>query len=618
MRRNILGKIGRLAMVAVSLMLAGNMSIKAEAATNSKDVSSYTAEQVTEDMKIGWNLGNSLDAMHKSLGYTYNTETIWGNPVTTKENIDEIAKAGFGAVRVPVSWYNHIDSNGKIDEKWLARVGEVVNYALDNDLYVIINIHHDAGMGTEYNWIYADTDSYETDKENFTSLWTQIAAYFKDYDEHLLFEATNEIMNSDQNWDWGVAWKDFRKVHDLDQEFINIVRNSGGRNTKRCLILSTWGASSDSCQIEQLFYKSFTDTVEDKLIMSVHNYSTSDSTIDKFMSSLASYSEKYDIPVIIDEFGTKASVALSTREKSAQKYISTAKEAGIVCFWWDNGGSYMIFNRKTNEFNYPTIVEVMMKALYGEENTTEEATTEESTAEEATTEENTTEEATTEEVTTEEVTTEESTAEEATTEESTAEEATTEESTAEEATTEESTTEEVTTEENTTEEATTEESTAEEATTEESTTEEATTEEVTTEERTTEKVVTEGKITEKTTDVENMETEGGLESETHKDEKEIEVARSKKGKILKIKNVKSKKIQLQFKKIKGYKYQIKICTSKKFKKNVKTYNTSKTTYTIKKLRKGVTYYVKVRTYKKINSVNVYGKWSAIKKVKIKK
>ncbi len=528
MRRKKFLKLERLAMVAVSIMLAGSMSIKADAAASSKDVSSYTAEQVTEDMKIGWNLGNTLDAINKNKGYYYNTETIWGNPVTTKENIDAIAEAGFGAVRVPVSWYNHIDANGTIDSKWLARVGEVVNYALDNDLYVIINIHHDAGMAQDYNWIYADTDSYETDRENFASLWTQIAAYFKDYDEHLLFEATNEIMNSDRNWDWGVAYKDFRVVHDLDQEFINIVRDSGGKNQNRCLILSTWAASTDSCQIENLFYKGFTDTVEDKLIMSVHNYSQSDSAIEKFMPSLASYSEKYGIPVIIDEFGTKASVALSTREKSAEKYVSTAKEAGIVCFWWDNGGDYMIFNRKTNEFKYPTIVEVMMKAVYGDEIPTKgQQTTEgqQTIEEQQTSEEN-----------------------------------------------------------------------------------------VTTEEKTnTESNVTTGGDVEAKKDTASAE-----ELETEKKAKEIKTAKAKKGKILKAKNIKTKKIQLKLKKIKGYKYQIKVCTSKKFKKNVKTYKTSKTTYTIKNLKKGKTYYVKVRTYKKINGENVYGKWSTIKKVKIKK
>ena len=400
----------------------------------------------------------------------------------------------------------------------VSEVGEVVNYALDNNLYVIINIHHDAGMSTDYNWIYADTDSYETDRKNFASLWTQIADYFKDYDEHLLFEATNEIMNSDRNWNWGVAYKDFRVVHDLDQEFINIVRASGGKNQNRCLILSTWAASTDSCQIENLFYKGFTETVEDKLIMSVHNYSQSDSKIEEFMPSLASYSKKYGIPVIIDEFGTKASVALSTREKSAEKYVSTAKEAGIVCFWWDNGGDYMIFNRKKNEFQYPTIVEVMMKAVYGDEIPTGNETTKDDT----------------------------------------------------------------------------------------STGDETTKGDTSTGNETTKGDASTGNETVKS------------DTETQNIAKAAKEACAKQAKILKVKIVKSKKIQLKLKKIKGYKYQIKLCTSKKFKKNVKTYNTAKTTYTIKKLKKGKTYYVKVRTYKKINGKNVYGKWSSVKKVKIKK
>lgn len=97
-----------------------------------------------------------------------------------------------------------------------------------------------------------------------------------------------------------------------------------------------------------------------------------------------------------------------------------------------------------------------------------------------------------------------------------------------------------------------------------------------------------------------------------------EVAGSKKVKITKVQNISSRKIKIKLKKINGYKYQIKICTSKKFKKGVKTYSTSKTTYTIKKLKKGKTYYVKARTYKKINGKNIYGKWSSVKKVKIKK
>ena len=98
--------------------------------SNAKTTSSIpkTAAAVVADMGIGWNLGNSLDAMNKTKGYTYDTETLWSNPVTTKKMIDKVAKSGFKAIRVPVSWYNHIDKKGNIDKKWLKRVAQVVNY----------------------------------------------------------------------------------------------------------------------------------------------------------------------------------------------------------------------------------------------------------------------------------------------------------------------------------------------------------------------------------------------------------------------------------------------------------------------------------------------------------
>lgn len=321
-----------------------------------------TAFEVVADMGIGWNLGNSLDAMVKSKGYDLNSETFWNNPVVTKELIDTVVAQGYGAIRVPVSWYNHIDEDGKIDENWLARVAEVVNYCLDNDVYVIINVHHDAGMDDSYRWINADVKTYEQDCENLINLWSQISEYFKDYDERLLFEATNEIMNTDKIWDWGVSWDDFRVVHDLDQEFINTVRATGGKNASRYLVLSTWGASPDTCQIENLFYKDFTDSIPNHLIISVHSYTTDSATIQYIFSNLKKYSEKYQVPFILDEFGTKASVALQTREAVVKEFVSTAKEAGVTCFWWDNGGDYALFDRNTYKIYYPTLIETMMDA----------------------------------------------------------------------------------------------------------------------------------------------------------------------------------------------------------------------------------------------------------------
>ena len=358
------------ALITMISMLGSSIGVMAAEAVEGKDGQASggskvpeTAFEVVKDMGIGWNLGNALDAMNKGAGYTYNTETLWGNPATTKELIDLVAAQGYGAIRVPVSWYNHIDpATNKIDEKWLARVAEVVDYCLANDLYVIINVHHDAGMDGSYRWIYADKKTYADDSAKLVNLWSQIAVYFKDYDERLLFEATNEIMNTDKKWDWGTEWNDFQTVHDLDQDFINTVRSSGGKNASRFLVVSTWAASTDSCQIEQLFYKNFRDTVSDHLIVSVHNYMSSSSQIQGVISSLEKYSEKYQVPFILDEFGNTSGMAKEQRVSVTTEIVSTAKEAGITCFWWDNGGEYALFNRKENKVIYPEVVKAMIDA----------------------------------------------------------------------------------------------------------------------------------------------------------------------------------------------------------------------------------------------------------------
>lgn len=323
-----------------------------------------TAASVVRNMGPGWNLGNSLDVMNFGYGYTNATETKWGNPMVTKNLIDGVRAAGFRSIRIPVSWYNHLDANGNIDPAWLQRVGEVVRYALDDGMYVIINVHHDAGNDRNYSWIYSDTDSYEIDRANLMNLWSQIASYFRDYDERLLFETVNEIMNKDHNWNWGTAYADFRVTHDLEQDFINVVRSSGGNNAVRYLVLPTWGASADTCQIQQLFYKGFSDSVSGRLILSVHNYSTNPAAIDGIVARLASSSATYGLPVIVDESGSHRGLSEEVRVAAASEWANRAHENGIAYFWWDNGNEYRIINRTTGAVESESIVGALTSA-YG-------------------------------------------------------------------------------------------------------------------------------------------------------------------------------------------------------------------------------------------------------------
>ena len=115
------------------------------------------AQQTVADMGLGWNLGNTLDAYNgttigSNIGST-SSETAWGNPATTKAMIDMVKDSGVKTVRVPVTWYEHMDPNTyKIDDVWMNRVEEIVNYVLEDDMYCIINVHHDTG---EKSWLKA-------------------------------------------------------------------------------------------------------------------------------------------------------------------------------------------------------------------------------------------------------------------------------------------------------------------------------------------------------------------------------------------------------------------------------------------------------------------------------
>ncbi len=136
--------------------------------------SSGSAQAVIDKMTIGWNLGNTLDCVNCTwLNNKLDCETAWGNIKTTKAMIDAVKKAGFNTVRIPVSWNDHIDSNGKINTEWLDRVQEVVDYAYDNDMYVILNTHHENG------WVKLDASKEKEVKKKFNYVWKQIATRFK-------------------------------------------------------------------------------------------------------------------------------------------------------------------------------------------------------------------------------------------------------------------------------------------------------------------------------------------------------------------------------------------------------------------------------------------------------
>ena len=212
-----------------------------------------TAIELSKLMSPGWNVGNSLDATP--------TETSWGNPLVNQQLMNAVKAAGFKSVRIPVTWYPHADANDNIDPTWMARVTEVVNYARNAGLYVVLNTHH------EGSWLIPKYANQSAANARLSKYWTQIANNFKNYDDYLLFAGTNEVMVSG---DYGTPTVEYQNVQNgFNQVFVNAVRATGGNNAKRHLVVQTFNTNIDHGY--NYFIKP-TDTVANKMFVEVHYY----------------------------------------------------------------------------------------------------------------------------------------------------------------------------------------------------------------------------------------------------------------------------------------------------------------------------------------------------------
>lgn len=338
---------------------------KEETQKNSK-----TAQEVINEMGAGWNLGNALDSTNyqkeflnseKNISYY---ETLWGNPVTTKSMIDAIKKAGFKSIRVPVTYYDHMSKDGTIDEKWLDRVEEVINYVLKNNMYCILDIHHDTGLYPGGSYIVSDADKFEENAEKLKKMWIQIGTRFKNYDDHLIFEGFNEMVDQNKNYDWNSGYQNTLTVYKLNQVFVDTVRSLGGKNATRFLAVSTFGSITDDQKLSTFTLPK--DTVKDKIILALHDYADTTSGIDSMFERIEKYCKSRNIPVILDEYGM-FKTNFKTEEERAKMtsyYVSKAKKLKIACYWWDNGkkDEYSIFNRTNLTWEYPKIRDAILKA----------------------------------------------------------------------------------------------------------------------------------------------------------------------------------------------------------------------------------------------------------------
>ena len=320
------------------------------------DIKTFSADDFFAEAHVGWNLGNSLDSHYKSSGApNLSEETVWGNPKVSQELIDFVHEQGFNVIRMPVTWFNHTyqDEKGNyvIYDEWLDRVKEVVDYAYNRGIYVIINTHHDQKL--LYTGV-TDQEAYNKVKTTAANFWKQIATKFKDYDEHLMFEAYNEIDNIQDSW----VFSDFaaRQVNQLNQIFVDAVRGTGGNNQYRLLIISPLIMQHTSQAIRAVQVPK--DNVSNKIILSVHMYSSQeDEMLSLAFKRISDDAASLGLRVMITEFGNTAKYSpASHRAMNLSNYVARAYEQGILAVYWDNGSDYAIINRKDfSKSNYELI-----------------------------------------------------------------------------------------------------------------------------------------------------------------------------------------------------------------------------------------------------------------------
>lgn len=348
--------------ISVKYSIGGNSSEenkKPLAPVKNENTAFRSSSEIVNDIKIGWNLGNTLESY--DTGKTgLATETGWGNPKAKEDLILKVKESGFNAVRIPVTWSEHMDGD-VIQSEWLDRVQEVVNYAYNNDMYVILNMHHD-----DYIWINPTDEEYAGDSAKLKKIWEQISERFKDYGDRLIFEGINETrtIGSENEWMGGTP-EERAVINKYLQDFVDTVRASGGNNAERSLIVTSYAASAEEAAMNDL-------TVPDdsNIIVSLHYYapwkfSEGQTTVfgdaekaeldAKFSVMKKNFIDK-GIPLIIGEFGCVAAADDETRAEYYSYYISSAKVHGIKCFIWDNGisrgdGAYGLLNRHSLEWN---------------------------------------------------------------------------------------------------------------------------------------------------------------------------------------------------------------------------------------------------------------------------
>ena len=365
-----------------------------------KSFGTITSFELTSAMGTGWNLGNTFDATG-STGLV--SELSWGQPLTEKAMIDGLAASGIKTLRIPISWNNHITDKRTytIHTEWMQRIKEVVDWAIEDGMYVIINSHHDnyekpSAMLRAHGYYPNEINLVESQRFLY-NVWGQIATAFNNgYDEHLIFETMNEPRPAGTPCEWWFngdtrCIEAAQCLNKLNQTALDAIRSTGGNNAKRFVMCPALQASENAASAYA--FKMPQDIEQGRLILSIHAYTpysfamespgarsfTDDhkSELNTMFSKLKKKFIDNGYPVVIGEYGATNKDNLAERIAWFDYYVSTAHSLGIPCILWDNGvwqvrqdkngnpdynEGYGYYNRTNQKWYFPEILKTIVNA----------------------------------------------------------------------------------------------------------------------------------------------------------------------------------------------------------------------------------------------------------------
>ena len=363
LKKKILSVITSAACIMSCVCMFGNQA-NDQYTAEAVGLTGQSAFDITSQMVIGWNLGNSLDSTNDNLTMDSSPKKFamaWGNPEPTKELIEAVKNGGFNTIRIPTTWYQHLyldesTNTYKIDTKWLAYVKQFVDYAYDMDMFVILNVHHE-------NWVYVakfTDETYNDASKKLNDIWSCLAETFKDYDQHLVFEGMNEPRetNNPSNSEWGDGdANSWNYINRLNKVFVDAVRGQGSSyNKERLLMLPGYHAGNSVSTVRAIEIPENSGNVAlsvhaynpyffcmDTSNMANHTYpgasgygSDYKTELQTMFNSYKSIIAEKNVPIVMGEFSASDFNNTESRINWAKDYLSMAKDAGIPCVLWDN------------------------------------------------------------------------------------------------------------------------------------------------------------------------------------------------------------------------------------------------------------------------------------------